>query len=68
MLKLGMPHFEAEDEIKGLRFWNGDPTVQPLDADDSAGAMLLERCKPGTPLRAVSEYEQDLGRVNCHLI
>jgi len=29
-------------------------------ADDDLGAMLLERCEPGTPLRALSECEQDV--------
>jgi hypothetical protein len=29
-------------------------------ADGSSGAMLLERCQPGTALRAASEYEQDV--------
>lgn len=59
VLKINMPHFEAEHEIEGLRFWAGDPTVGLLEADDDAGAMLLERCAPGTPLRFVSEPEQD---------
>jgi streptomycin 6-kinase len=59
VLKLGMPHFEAEDEIAGLRFWDGDPTVRLLDADDALNAMLLERCEPGTPLRGLPESEQD---------
>jgi len=60
VLKLGMPHMEAEHEIEGLRFWNGDPTVRLLDADDDLGAMLLERCEPGTSLRAVPEPDQDV--------
>ncbi len=51
---------EAEHEIAGLRFWNGDPTVLLLEADQELGAMLLERCHPGTPLRAAPEPEQDL--------
>ena len=59
VLKLGMPHMEAEHEVQGLRFWNGDPTVQLLKADDELGAMLLERCEPGTSLRALPEFEQD---------
>src|ERR1700741_1556063 len=42
VLKLGMPHMEGEHELDGLRFWNGDPTVQLLKADDDLGAMLLE--------------------------
>jgi streptomycin 6-kinase len=60
VLKLGMPHFEGEDEIAGLRLWDGDPTVRLLAADDALGAMLLERCDPGTPLRELPEEEQDV--------
>ena len=59
VLKLGMPHMEGAHEIKGLRFWEGDPTVRLLRADDALGAMLLERCKPGTVLRELPEPEQD---------
>ena len=51
VLKLGMPHMEAEHELQGLRFWDGDPTVRLLESDDELGAMLLERCRPGTTLR-----------------
>jgi streptomycin 6-kinase len=60
ILKLGMPHMEAEHEIQGLCFWNGDPTVQLLEADEQFNAMLLERCEPGAPLRDLSEPEQDV--------
>jgi streptomycin 6-kinase len=60
VLKLGMPHMESRHEIQGLRFWDGDPMVRLLDADDELGAMLLERCVPGTPLRTLPESEQDL--------
>ena len=60
VLKLGMPHMEAEHELEGLFFWDGDPTVRVLESDDALGAMLLERCKPGTPLRALPEPAQDL--------
>ena len=65
VLKLGMPHMEAEHEIDGLRFWGGDPTVRLLEADPVLGAMLLERCEPGTRLRELLEEEQDvvLGRL-----
>jgi len=60
VLKLGMPHMEGEHEIEGLRFWNGDPTVWLLEASDDVGAMLLERCDPGTMLRTLPEPKQDL--------
>lgn len=59
VLKIGMPHWEGEHEIQGLRFWNGDPTVRLLDADAQLGAMLLERCEPGVELRRLPEPEQD---------
>jgi streptomycin 6-kinase len=59
VLKIGVPHLEGAHEVDGLRFWNGEPTVRLLDADDGAGAMLLERCAPGTRLRALPEPEQD---------
>jgi streptomycin 6-kinase len=60
VLKVGMPHMEGADEIRGLRFWNGDPTVQLLEADDELGAMLLERCLPGYMLRSEPQEKQDL--------
>ena len=60
VLKIAMPHMEGEHEIHGLRFWDGDPTVRLLEADEELGALLLERCKPGTTLRALAEHDQDL--------
>jgi streptomycin 6-kinase len=60
VLKLGMPHMEGEHELDGLRYWNGDPTVRLLEADDGLNAMLLERCEPGTVLRLLPEPEQDV--------
>ena len=59
VLKVGMPHMEADHEIAGLRFWDGDPTVRLIEADDDLGAMLLERGEPGTLLRESPEPEQD---------
>lgn len=59
VLKLAMPHMEGRDEIRGLRFWNGDGTVRLLEADLESGAMLLERCMPGTTLHSEPETRQD---------
>lgn len=59
VLKLGMPHMEGQHEIDGLRFWDGEPTVRLHEADPDVNAMLLERCEPGTSLRALPEDEQD---------
>ena len=60
VLKVGMPHMEAYQEAEGLRFWSGNPTVELLAEDTSSGAMLLERCEPGTSLRRLSEKDQDV--------
>jgi streptomycin 6-kinase len=60
VFKICLPHMEAESEIPGLRFWNGDGTVRLLEADDARKAMLLERCEPGTKLRTLPEPEQDV--------
>jgi streptomycin 6-kinase len=51
---------EGEHELHGLRFWNGDPTVRLLEADDKRGAMLIERCEPGTALGTLPEPDQDI--------
>jgi streptomycin 6-kinase len=60
VLKLGMPHMEGAHEIQALRFWDGDPSVHLLEADEDRNAMLLERCEPGTVLRHLPEPEQDV--------
>lgn len=60
VLKLGMPHMEGEHEIQALRFWQGNPTVRVLEADEDLNAMLLELCVPGTALRQLPESEQDV--------
>jgi streptomycin 6-kinase len=59
VLKLPFPHMEGEHELEALRFWNGDPTVRLLDAEEETGAMLLERCEPGSRLRELPEERQD---------
>jgi streptomycin 6-kinase len=60
VFKICLPHLEAENESAALRFWNGDGAVRLLAADDAHGAMLLERCEPGTKLRGLPEPEQDV--------
>ena len=60
VLKLGMPHMEAAQEIEGLQFWNGEPTIGLLEADTRLHALLLERCDPGTSLRELPEAEADV--------
>ena len=59
VLKIGLPHMESIHEADGLRCWNGDGTVRLFEADEKSGAVLIELCEPGTPLREISEEEQD---------
>jgi streptomycin 6-kinase len=62
VLKVGWRHPEAEHEAAGLRFWDGDGTVQLLADQRSADtmALLVERCEPGTPLCHLAEPAQDV--------
>lgn len=60
VLKLAMPHMEGKHEIQGLRYWSGRSTVKLLEADEDSGAMLLERCLPGTTLRFEIGPAQDV--------
>jgi len=60
VLKLAMPHMEGKHEIQGLRHWSGRSMVKLLEADDDSGAMLLERCLPGTTLHSELEPAQDV--------
>jgi streptomycin 6-kinase len=54
---------DERDEAAGLRVWDGNGAVRLYAAheSESAYALLLERCLPGTPLgQALPEPEQDL--------
>lgn len=50
VLKLAFPHHESRQEPDALRRWSGRGAVRLLDHDPGSGALLLERCLPGTPL------------------
>lgn len=44
-------------EAYALRRWSGDGAARMLNADLAAGALLLERCRPGTTLDALPDVE-----------
>lgn len=50
VLKIRFLDRETEHEPLALREWNGDGAVLLLDEIPELGALLLERCIPGTPL------------------
>lgn len=62
VLKVVYPHPEAEHEADGLRVWDGNGAVRLLDTFTigTVPVLLLERCIPGTTLRATPEIEQDV--------
>jgi streptomycin 6-kinase len=41
---------ESEHEAEALHFWDGRGAVRLLAHDPAHRALLLERCRPGTPL------------------
>ncbi len=49
VLKLAGPWDRTTDEITCLRVWAGVTTPALLEADETLGAMLLERITPGKP-------------------
>ena len=62
VLKVGWRHMEAEHEGEGLRLWAGHGTVllyERATYPDTI-AFLIERCRPGTPLAALPQTEQDV--------
>ncbi|RDI00394.1 streptomycin 6-kinase [Curtobacterium sp. AG1037] len=51
VLKLSLPHHEAEHEAAALAWWDGAGAVRLLDVDsDDPFVLLLEHCDPGTRL------------------
>jgi streptomycin 6-kinase len=62
VLKVQRRHAEAEHEADGLRAWNGNGAVrlhEVCHVDSNTTALLIERCRPGTPLQLRPEPEQD---------
>ncbi|HEY1820742.1 MAG TPA: aminoglycoside phosphotransferase family protein [Trebonia sp.] len=51
VLKVTWPHPEAAQEPAALRCWAGKGAIRVLEDDRATWTMLLEACRPGTPLR-----------------
>jgi streptomycin 6-kinase len=50
VLKVSAPHPEADHEAAALAAWDGDGAIRLLGVADDLGALLLERCAPGSAL------------------
>lgn len=57
VLKLQFPDRESVHEAAALEAWAGHGAVQLLAYDAEQRAMLLERCRPGTPLSAEPAHD-----------
>jgi streptomycin 6-kinase len=57
VLKLSFPHRESEHEADALARWDGAGAVRLLAHDRKRTALLLERCRPGSPLSDLSAPE-----------
>jgi streptomycin 6-kinase len=55
VLKLGVPNRELTSEIAALRHFDGRGAVRLLEADASAGMLLLERLRPGHMLVSIAD-------------
>jgi streptomycin 6-kinase len=58
VVKARFPNSEARDEIEALRAFAGEAAVRLIDADASGAVMLLERIRPGTMLKDLSDDDQ----------
>jgi streptomycin 6-kinase len=58
VLKVGFPDVESEHEPDALRHWDGQGAVRLLDCNESVGALLVERCVPGTQLWSVEDEDE----------
>ena len=59
ILKLGSPNPELLYEIDTLTAYDGKKAVRLLKSDREAGAMLLERIRPGKALTALQEQDDE---------
>jgi streptomycin 6-kinase len=55
VLKVCFPHRESEHEAAALARWNGAGAVRLRAHDSERWALLLERCRPGTPLSELGD-------------
>ncbi|MEU8185343.1 aminoglycoside phosphotransferase family protein [Micromonospora sp. NPDC049044] len=49
MLKLQYPDDDSRREADALAHWDGDGAIRLLAHDPERRALLVERCRPGSP-------------------
>ncbi|WP_062517402.1 aminoglycoside phosphotransferase family protein [Demequina gelatinilytica] len=61
VLKVGRPDGESDLEADALAHWAGAGAVALLAHDRERGALLIERCEPGTQLWSIEDEDQAFG-------
>ena len=59
VLKVGVPNKEMRTEAAALRAFDGRGSVRLLESDTDAGALLLERLRPGAVLTTLADEAHD---------
>lgn len=59
VLKLGFPGRALTLEAAALRHFGGRGAARLLEADEEAGALLIQRLEPGTPLAGLANAVRD---------
>lgn len=54
VLKVQFPDRESRHEAAALAAWDGEGAVRLIAHDEANAALLIERCRPGTPLAALA--------------
>ncbi|HXV56531.1 MAG TPA: aminoglycoside phosphotransferase family protein [Gaiellaceae bacterium] len=62
VLKLNFPEPESEHEAGALAHWGGEGAVGLLEHDPERGALLVERCEPGSTLWRIPD-EREANRI-----
>ena len=60
VLKITFPHDEARHEGAALATCDGEGAVRVLESDPDGYVLLIERCKPGTPLTAIDDLDRQI--------
>jgi len=68
VLKLNLPSSEVHSEIEALAQAGGEGMVRLIDADPSAAVMMLERIRPGIPLRDIPMTDLDATAIGAEIM
>lgn len=66
ILKIGLPGFDFNNEIRTLHLYDGQGCARLVKADAEQGAMLLEKLQPGTMLCTEMDEEVVI-QTFCHV-